>query len=260
MKTIILVGGDGIRLHEDIQRLEASDKNSFAYYKKFLDIPKPLIIINKKPIITLLLEKLEKVGLQDVVLCTNDASYNDFLAWRKNYHGKSNIEIVNDCAPENIYGHGVISAVLYVLKKYNIREDVLLLAGDTIFDYELGEVLNYYQKKKKSLVVAHKERPELIQQRGVVQYDSHHKIISFEEKPAQPKSVYAVSPTFLFDSECISLIRQFMQEPKQQKNLGDIISWLLSKGKDIFVFLTEKEIFDIGDIKSIQLAEEFFKK
>jgi glucose-1-phosphate thymidylyltransferase len=260
MKTIILAGGYGARLQEDIQKLEVSDKKKFDAYKKFLGVPKPLLEIDNKALITRIVEKVEEVGLKEVIVRVNNANDQKFIAWKNRYKGNCRVDIISDGLPENIHGQGVFGGVLFILEKKKIEEDVLILAGDTIFDYDLKEVLNEYKQKRKTTLVVHKERQEFIRQRGVVEFDKDRRIISYEEKPADPKSIYAATPTFIFDKKCTALINKYMGETKNDNNMGNIIPWFLAKGKEMYVFLTDREMFDVGNIQSIQLAEDFLRQ
>lgn len=260
MKVIILAGGYGIRLQEDIKNLEATNLQMFKEYTRFLGVPKPLLDIGGKPILTRIMEKLERASLRDITIRANDANIEQFNAWKKSYHGSCAITIISDGSPENKHGQGVFGGVLFMIEQRKIDEDILILAGDTIFDYDLAEVLAAYEQNKKTTIAAHKERPEFIRQRGVVQYDDKKRIISYEEKPAEPKSIYAATPTFIFDKECTRLIKAYMQETTNDNNMGNIVPWLLKRGQEMYVFLTEKEIFDVGNVESIRLAEEFLKR
>ncbi len=260
MKTIILAGGYGARLQEDIQRLERTDKKAFEYYKKFLNIPKPLLPLQGKPLLNYIFEKLEEIQMKEVIIRTNAQNYPLFVDWKETYKGPISVDVISDSSAENKHGQGVFGGVLFILEKKKIQEDILILAGDTLFDYGLTEVMQIYNQKKKSIIVVHKERPELIRLRGVVQFDEKKRILSYEEKPNEPKSMYAATPTFVFDEECVKRITNYMIESKNDQNMGNIVPWLLTKGKEIGVYQTEKEIFDIGNVTSVKLAEEFLAR
>ena len=90
--------------------------------------------------------------------------------------------------------------------------------------------------------------------------DENHQVTSYEEKPAQPKSIYAATPTFLFDVKCVSLIPSYVHETANDQNMGNVVPWLLTRHRNIFVFLTEREIFDVGNVESIRLAEAFLTR
>ncbi len=260
MKVIILAGGYGVRLQEDIKNLESTNPQLFKEYKRFLGVPKPLLDTGGKPLLARIMDKIERTPLRDVTIRANDANIDQFSAWKNAYHGNCSITVISDGSPDNKHGQGVFGGVLFMIEQRNIDEDILILAGDTVFDYELTDVLATYEQNKKTTIAAHKERPEFIRQRGVVQYDDQKRIISYEEKPAEPKSIYAATPTFIFDNDCVRLIKTYMQETTNDNNMGNIVPWLLKKGQEMYVFLTEKEIFDVGNVESIRLAEEFFKK
>ena len=260
MKAVILAGGYGTRLQEDIKKLREINQDEYEKYKEFLDVPKPLLKIAGEPIFSMIIKKVEKTNISEVLMRVNDDNINKFKKWKEMYGGKLNIKIISDGSPDNPYGRGVFGGVLYVLEKEKVDEDLLILAGDTIFDYELKEVLEEYKRKKKTIIVVHKERPELIRRRGVVEFDEDSRIITYEEKPTEPKSIYAATPTFVFDKGCSALIKQYMKETKNDGNMGNIVPWFLTKGKEAYVYVTDKEIFDVGNVDSIRRTREFLEK
>ncbi len=260
MKAIILAGGYGTRLQEDIKKLKEIDSKEYEKYKEFLDVPKPLLKIAGEPIFSRIIKKVEKTTISDVFVRVNNDNINEFRKWKERYGGKLNIKLISDGSPDNTYGQGVFGGVLYILEKEKVNDDLLILAGDTIFDYDLGSVLESYQKRKKTTIVVHKERPEFIRLRGVAEFNKEQKILSYEEKPQNPKSIYAATPTFIFDKECSELIKQYIKETKNDGNMGNIVPWFLMKGKEAYAYITDREIFDVGNVESIKLAQEFLKK
>lgn len=259
MKVIILAGGYGVRLQEDIQKLEKTNEKEFEYFRKFLGIPKPLLPLNNRPLLDYIIDEIKDAGIKEVLIRANEKNYEEFVEWKKKYGERLRIEIFNDGSSENKHGLGVFGGVLFIIEKKKIDEAVLILAGDTLFDYSLKKVLQEYERRRKTLIVAHKERPEFIKLRGVIEYDEHKKIRSYEEKPANPKSMYAATPTFIFDASCTRLIKEYTQETKNDQNMGSIVTWFLQKNKEAYTYITEKEIIDIGSVEGIKLAERFLR-
>jgi len=125
-------------------------------------------------------------------------------------------------------------------------EDVLILSGDHVYKMNYLQFLDYHRVKKAALTIsAIRQTPEQAAGKlGVVETDSDHKLVGFEEKPAQPKTltdapdfVLASMGVYLFKVD--SLIRSLQG---QEEDFGKhIVSRMLGEHSGIYVYDYEKE-------------------
>ena len=85
---------------------------------------------------------------------------------------------------------GAIGDMRFTVERAGLQgEEVLVVAGDNLIGYSVPDFVAFWRQKGGSAVALyHCPDPELIKQYGVVELDENHRIVSFEEKPAEPRS------------------------------------------------------------------------
>ena len=143
---------------------------------------------------------------------------------------------------------GTADAVRQNLNLINTKEadDILILAGDHIYKMNYVQMLAYHRRKKAALTVsAIRERKERAAKvLGVLEVDGDYKLVGFEEKPVQPKTL-PDAPDFALASMGVyifkvSMLLEVLQE--QGDDFGKhIIPEMIGKQHDIYVYDYEKE-------------------
>ena len=134
---------------------------------------------------------------------------------------------------------------LDLLKRRDIR-DVLILSGDHVYKMNYLQLLTYHRAKNAGLTIsAIRVRGEQAANRlGVLEADQDHRMVGFEEKPAQPKTI-ADAPEYAFASMGVYMFRaDVLMEALRDEghDFGkDIIPRMMGKGASIFVYDYEKE-------------------
>jgi glucose-1-phosphate thymidylyltransferase len=252
IKAIILAAGYATRL-----------------YPLTKTIPKPLLEVGGKPIIEHLLEKLRKLDeMGDIFIVTNDFFFDKFKQWADDYRLKNKIQLrkegkkiilMNDGTKSNEDRLGSIGDIHFVLAKEKLREDVLVIAGDNLFDDDLQEASEMFKKTKgeASLVLLHDvENGELAKKFGIVQLDGNDKIIDFVEKPENPPSTLASTAIYFFQKDHLMLIAEALREKKGDR-AGDFIAYL-SKRRKVFGKILKGRWYDIGSFEQLEEARQTF--
>jgi glucose-1-phosphate thymidylyltransferase len=237
MKAIILAAGYATRL-----------------YPLTLDRPKPLLPVAGKPIIEYILERVSEIQeIKDVFVVTNNKFHQHFMDWRNKYGSRLNIKIVNDGTMTNEDRLGAIGDIDYVVGKQGINEDVMVIAGDNLFQFSLRDIVGMYKEKNASVIGVYdmKDKSLLAKKLGVVELDEDGRIKSFEEKPAEPKSALASSAIYIFSDEDVREIRRCIEENQKPDNSGDFIKYLAEKKavygypfSDLWIDIGSKEMYD----------------
>lgn len=167
MKAIVLAAGYATRLYP-------VTKNQ----------PKPLLEIAGKSILDHIVEKIEKVKLIDeVIIVTNNKFSPHFKEWAKKASYPKKLTIVNDGTTTNENRLGAIGDIQFVIEELNIEDDLMILAGDNLFDFELTDFAQYFYEKGTDCITAYQEESkEQIKRAGVIELDEQKKVLSFEEK------------------------------------------------------------------------------
>ena len=242
MKALILAAGYATRL-----------------YPLTLETPKTLLEVGGKPIVEYILNKIEEVKIVDgVYIVTNNKFYGHFEKWKENYDGK--IKIVNDMTNNNEDRLGAVGDIGFVVKKEKIEDDLMVIAGDNLFDYSLETLYTHFIEKKGSVVAVRNigDRQKAAGKYGIVDFDNENRIIDFEEKPEYPKTNFAATACYIFSKSDIQKLEKCIEEKDNLDNLGDFVKWLSLKS-DVYGFVFNENWHDVGNKEELFRVREIMK-
>ncbi len=239
MKCLILAAGYATRL-----------------YPLTLNTPKPLLPVGNKPLLEHILDKLPK-DISDIYIITNDKFYTHFLEWKE--HSPRKVEIINDGTKTNETRLGAVGSIAFASKIFGTDDDVMVIAGDNLFEFSLTELIQVFEKTNASVVASRDlEKKEAVAKKfGVVELDSDNKVIGFEEKPEHPKSTLASTACYIFKKEDVRDIPLMMQEYSAHDNLGDFIRWLVEK-RSVYAYPFTERWFDIGSKEQLEEVSNLY--
>lgn len=245
MKILILAAGYGTRLQ--------------AIAK---DTPKPLLPINGKPMLNFILDELAQIdGVTEYVVVTNNKFYEKFEQWRQAQGElKSRIRIVNDGTNSNEDRLGSVGDMRFVWDHEQESDDWLVAGGDNLFDFDLTAYMALARAKSPAVTVGAYDIKDISQAHlfGIILLDKSGKVISFEEKPAKPKSTLVTMCFYYFPKETIKFIDQYFKESSSSDAAGGYIKWLSEK-KEVYGFQFQGTWYDIGSVESYYEAQKQFK-
>jgi len=244
MKILILAAGYGTRL---------------AAIAK--DTPKPLLPINGKPMINWIIEEISQIqGISEYVVVTNNKFFAHFQKWQSQQGNlKDRIRIVNDGTNSNDDRLGSVGDMNFVWQREKTHDDWLVVGGDNLFDFDLAGYMKLARAKSPAVTVGIYDIKDIAQapKFGIVLLDKNAKIVSFEEKPAKPKSTFVVMCFYYFPKQTVGLIEQFLKEGSADA-AGGYIKWLSEK-KEVYGFQFQGTWYDIGSVESFYDAQKHFK-
>lgn len=232
MKALILAAGYATRLYP------LTEKTA-----------KPLLIVQGKPIINYILEKLNRCEeIKDIYVVTNNKFFNNFVNWAKTAQEKTKkkLMVINDKTAENGTRLGAIGDIRFIIAQEHIQEDLLVIAGDNLFSFELKEFLQFYKEKRATIVAVYdtKDKYKIANRLGCVALDKNNKIIDFEEKPSHPKSTLAATACYVFPKEDLHFIEEALKE-RHYDRPGDLIKFIAEK-KVVYGYQFAGYWFDVG--------------
>ena len=206
MKCIILAGGFATRLWP------LSENKA-----------KPLLHLKDRPILSHIVDGLPQ-GLE-IIISTNVAFEQDFLAWAKHRPDRK-IRVFVEDSMENESKKGALGAVALAIRKEKIDEDLLLIAGDNYFGFRISDFVNSF-KGNPILAAYDIGSLEAAKKFGVV-VTNDGRVVGFQEKPREPKSTLVSTGCYVFPKRNLADIAEYAQTHKD--NLGGIFEHLLNKG------------------------------
>jgi glucose-1-phosphate thymidylyltransferase len=244
MEVLILAAGFGTRLYPITER-----------------IPKALVKVKGKPVLDYIIKKLLEVPeIEKINILSNTKFYINFIEWAKEFEkkaGKVKIKIINNGINSDLERKGAIADLKYSLQIINPEEDLLILACDSLFEFDLNKMISLRNLKNSSIVALKKlNNRELIKKYSCVIIEEDLKIKYFEEKPKNPKSDICATACYLLIEKDLKRIIDGNFYGKD--NLGSIIEFLV-KNSQVYGQIYENFWIDIGSKEELAEAEKILE-
>ena len=232
MKCIILAGGFATRLWPLTENKA-----------------KPLLHLKDRPLISHIVEKLPEDT--EIIISTNAVFEEEFRKWAENFKDR-NIKIFVEDSEGDEMKKGALGATALVIKMESINEDLMLLAGDNYFGFEMQDMLDRFTGNPLLAAYDIKDKEKAKKFGVVVQRDG--KAAEFQEKPEEPKSTLVSTGCFLFPAKNLKDIVDYAKE--HNDDLGGVFEYLTGKGETIDVFHFDEPWVDIGSYEAYLQANK----
>src|SRR3989338_6888430 len=224
------------------------------------NIPKPLLNVAGKPIIEHIIQKIDGVKeISRIYVVTNDKFERHFRQWLAGFDAKVPVEIINDGTKSNEDRLGALGDVHHAINAKNISNDIMVIAGDNLFELSLSEVSSFFKKRKSNVIVLHDVKDiEIARRYGIVEVDNNNVVLNFEEKPNSPKSTLASTGIYIFPRKTLQLINKYIAQGNNPDKTGSFVEWL-HKREIVHSYITDRRWYDIGSIDQLEKASRHYR-
>jgi len=227
MKCLILAGGFGTRLYP------------LTIYKA-----KALLEYKGKPLLSHIVDSVP--GDIDILVSCNRKFEADFRRWQKGTARPVEL-CVEDVWTEG-QKKGAVGSLEFWVSSKNITEDLLVIAGDNYFEFNLAEFISAYNGKNVLVAVYDIGDMSKASRFGIVSLDGN-RIVEFQEKPAQPRSSLVSTGIYIFPPRVFPLLSRYCAEGKRD-NLGSFIAHLID-GDEVHARIFTETWRDIGSAEDL---------
>ncbi len=232
MKGVILAGGLGSRLRP---LTKVTNKH--------------LLPIYDKPMIYYPIETLVRAGIKDIMIVTGGNSAGDFLRLLGN--GR-------EFGLKDIYytyqeGEGGIADALKLCEHFAEGRRIVVILGDNIVQDDIAPYVRAFEEQNSGARILLKEVPDP-ERFGVPELNGE-RIVRIEEKPATPKSTFAVTGIYMYDRRVFDFCRRLKPSDRGELEITDVNNQYIKEG-DLYYDVLDGWWTDAGQFESLFLANQ----
>jgi glucose-1-phosphate thymidylyltransferase len=215
---------------------------------------KPLLPVGGRPMIDWICDRIAEVEEVDRVhVVTNSRYAPDFRRWAE---GRAGVEVHDDGTSTNESRLGALGDVLFTVDRAGLDDDLLVIAGDNLFDYSLAGYVAFWREKGRATGMALYDCGdlELAKQYAVVAVDGGDRIVELVEKPPQPEGTLCATATYIVHRDHVALLRRYLAEGNPPDPPGAFFVWLHER-EPVYGYRFEGEWLDIGNREQLLEAD-----
>jgi glucose-1-phosphate thymidylyltransferase len=214
-------------------------------------IPKQLLPVGGRPMVDWIVDKVHEAGIDDVHLVTNARFGPDFQAWAAG----GDVQVHDDGTTSNETRLGAIGDIRFVCERAQIDDDLLIVAGDNLFDFSLAAYISFWRGKGGSAVAVYDVGDrELARRYGVVEVGDDDRIVDFAEKPESPRSALIATAAYLYARDHVRLVGTYLDDGNPPDQPGNLVAWLHPR-VPVYAYRLPGDWHDIGDPEQLLAAD-----
>jgi glucose-1-phosphate thymidylyltransferase len=218
-------------------------------------IAKPLLPLAERPMLDYLLDRIrEAPDVDSVHVVTNHKFAPSFADWASTRDG---VVVHDDGTTSEDDRLGAIGDIAFVVRDAKLQDDdLLVIAGDNLFDYSLAEFVSFWRSKQtaSAVVLYDVGDLELVKKYSSVDLDADDRLTAFTEKPEQPSSTLVATAAYIYNREHVPLLERYLDDGNPPDQPGRFLAWLVPR-VPVYGFTAGGEWRDIGDASQLLEAD-----
>jgi len=224
--------------------------------------PKTLLEVGRKKMLEHVIERIEELGVVDeIIVVSNARFFQQFLDWKNNFHCGIPIKVLNDGTTSNETRLGAIGDYHFAISHEKIKDDVLFVSSDNLFNFNLKPMLAHFHEKKCDVIALYDVGTvEEARKFGIADLDEEKRVIGFKEKPAEPKTTLCSIGIYLYTKHTVGLFEKYLKEGNSPDKPGQFLEWLHQRKKVLgFIFCEpHHKWYDIGTLDMLEHVKKEF--
>lgn len=230
MRTLVLAGGYGTRL------------GSLT-----INQSKVLLPVAGRPVVDYLLDRVGELSdLRDIVVVTNQRFHSDFVEWASTNQRAVPVRVLNDGTTSAEDRLGAVGDVLFGIETAEIDDDLLVVAGDNLCDFDLRKMQDVLRAQGSAVALYDVGNVQDATKFNNLKFDEDGRIRSFEEKPENPTSSLVAVAIYMFRRAELGLFAKYRDEGHNLDVIGGFVEWA-HKEIPLYACVYGGHWWDIGD-------------
>ena len=223
------------------------------------NFPKPLLEVAGKPILDWLIDDMTQSGLIDeFIVISNHKFAHIFEDWAAK-HTQLSIKVIDDGTNSNETRLGAVKDIQFAIEQLQLDDNLLVMAGDNLLDFSLADFIRYAIGKQATCIMRYYEANEVrLHKSGVAEVATDDRVLSFVEKPAEPRSHWCVPAFYYYIREDSHKIQQAIDNGCGTDAPGSFISWLCGH-TNVYAWEMLGQRYDIGNLESYEQVKRVFE-
>ena len=242
MEALILAGGYGTRLGH------LTEGRS-----------KVLLPVAARPMIDWVLDKAFACPrVNSALVVTNARFYADFAKWREGHPRAADISVLNDGTTSNEDRLGAVGDVIFAIANRGIDQDLLIMAGDNIFNFELAPMARLLDSRGSCAALYDVGSLAAAARYSNATMAADGQIIEFIEKPPNPTSSLVAVALYMYRRADLALFERYANEGHQLDLIGGFLQWA-HRQTPVYGCPFGGRWWDIGDPDEYRTVNAYFK-
>jgi glucose-1-phosphate thymidylyltransferase len=243
MKAIILAAGYATRL-----------------YPLTETVAKSLLPVGGRPMLDHLLDAIRGVDEIDAIhVVTNHKFAQSFVDWAASH---PDVTVHDDGTTSEDNRLGAIGDIAFVVDRAGLNsDDLLVIAGDNLFDYSLADYVAWWHGKGNvsGVVLYDVGDLELVKRYSSVDVDSDGRLTELTEKPEHPTSTLAATAAYIYHRSHVALVQTYLAESTSADQPGRFLAWLVPRAP-VYGYTATGDWRDIGDAQQLLDADNALRE
>ncbi len=220
-------------------------------------IPKPLLPVGGRPMVDWIVDNARTIpDVDGIHLITNSRFAGQFGDWAAG----RDVVVHDDGTFTNEDRLGAVGDLQLAIERGRIDDDLLVVAGDNLFDYPLADFAADWRRRGAASAVAVYDCGdlELATHYGIVELGSDSRIEYFIEKPDDPPGTLAATATYIYARAQLPLVRRYLDEGHAPDQAGSFVAWLYRR-EPVYGYEFDGDWFDIGNHEQLLEADNHLR-